>query len=219
MDASREAKQAAALASACARARVSHAVWSTLEDTRAFAKPGERMPALGPQGEYCVPHFDEKGAADARFRDAGVPTTFLRTSFFFEAPPLPLRRGGAMRITRLMRILTQNAAHAPQQNFLPGGFGLEPKRAAPGGPLALRLPLGGAKLSGIGVADIGGCAAGVLLDREGTVGKTIGIAGDHLTGEEYASIFSKARTPSKQANACSCAHERRRRTGSDERWT
>jgi hypothetical protein len=74
---------------------------------------------------------------------------------------------------------------------------MEPKRATPGGPLLLRLPMGKAKLSGIAVVDIGGCAAGLFLDREGTVGKTIGVAGDHLTGEEYAAVFSKAR-----AHAC-----------------
>jgi hypothetical protein len=67
---------------------------------------------------------------------------------------------------------------------LPGKFGMEPKRADPacGGPLVLALPMATARLSGIAVRDIGGCAAGVLLDREATLGKTIGIAGDHLTG-------------------------------------
>jgi uncharacterized protein YbjT (DUF2867 family) len=134
-------------------------VWSTLEDTRAFEKPGERMPALGPNGEYCVPHFDEKGAADERFRSAGVPTTFLRTSFFFD-------------------------------NFLPGA-GLGPKRAAHG-DLVLALPMPrDIKLAGIAVADIGGCAAGAFMDPEATIGKTLGIAGDHLTGVEYADCFSK----------------------------
>jgi hypothetical protein len=113
MDAAREAKQAAALAAACASAGVSHAVWSTLEDTRAFEKPGERMPALGPKGEYCVPHFDEKGAADERFRAAGVPTTFLRTFFFFEARAVlrlhACMRGDAMRRMRC----TPSLAHHP----------------------------------------------------------------------------------------------------------
>jgi hypothetical protein len=38
MDAQREACQAAALVEACQAAGVEHAVWSSLEDTRAFAK-------------------------------------------------------------------------------------------------------------------------------------------------------------------------------------
>ena len=40
------------------------------------------MPTLN--GKYKVPHFDMKGAADQLFRDAGVPTTFLYTSFYWE---------------------------------------------------------------------------------------------------------------------------------------
>ena len=77
------------------------------------------------------------------------------------------------------------------ENFLPGTFGLEPKRKAAGGPLVLSLPMARAKLSCIAVHDIGACAAGCFLDREGTVDKTVGIAGDHLTGDELASAFSK----------------------------
>jgi uncharacterized protein YbjT (DUF2867 family) len=40
------------------------------------------MPTL--HGEYKVPHFDGKGAADQYFREAGVPTTFLLTAFYWE---------------------------------------------------------------------------------------------------------------------------------------
>ena len=68
---------------------------------------------------------------------------------------------------------------------------MEPKRKTAGGPLVLSLPMADAKLSAIAVRDIGACAAGCFLDREGTVNKTIGIAGDHLTGDEFASVFSK----------------------------
>ena len=35
-------------------------------------------------GKYKVPHFDAKGEADAIFRRAGVPTTFLLTSFYWD---------------------------------------------------------------------------------------------------------------------------------------
>lgn len=158
MDAAREAAQAAALASACKAAGVQHAVWSTLEDTRAFAKPGARMPALGPRGEYSVPHFDEKGAADARFRDAGVPTTYLR------ACPRRRRQLGAAccAYSRLCHLLPAGTSFF-YENFLPGKFGMEPKRKAAGGPLVLSLPMAGAKLSCIAVCDIGACAAGCFL--------------------------------------------------------
>ena len=33
---------------------------------------------------YAVPHFDAKGLSDQHFKDAGVPTTFLLTSFYYE---------------------------------------------------------------------------------------------------------------------------------------
>jgi hypothetical protein len=58
-------------------------VCSTLEDTRRrvpLADP--RMPTL--MGKYKVPHFDAKGEADAAFAAAGVPTTYLYTSFYWE---------------------------------------------------------------------------------------------------------------------------------------
>jgi uncharacterized protein YbjT (DUF2867 family) len=40
------------------------------------------MPTL--QGKYKVPHFDAKGEADQIFKDLGVPTTFLRASFYWD---------------------------------------------------------------------------------------------------------------------------------------
>ena len=79
----REQAQANHLAVAAARARVGHVVWSTLEDTRDFlAADGKRMPVLN--HAYNVPHFDAKGASDRFFLENDVPTTFLRTSFYWE---------------------------------------------------------------------------------------------------------------------------------------
>jgi uncharacterized protein YbjT (DUF2867 family) len=79
----KEQAQAAALARAAKAAGIAHAVWSTLEDSRNFiALADERMPTL--MGRYKVPHFDAKGESDHLFTDAGVPTTFLLTSFYWE---------------------------------------------------------------------------------------------------------------------------------------
>jgi uncharacterized protein YbjT (DUF2867 family) len=79
----REQTQANNLAVAAARAKVGHVVWSTLEDTRDFVPAdGRRMPVLS--GSYNVPHFDAKGASDRFFVENSVPTTFLRTSFYWE---------------------------------------------------------------------------------------------------------------------------------------
>ncbi|MER5931139.1 NmrA/HSCARG family protein [Streptomyces sp. NPDC002054] len=83
MSAEHEKAQAAALATAAGHAGVQHAIWSTLEDTRTcIPLDDERMPTL--QGSYKVPHFDGKAEADRYFTEAGVPTTFLRTTFYWE---------------------------------------------------------------------------------------------------------------------------------------
>lgn len=77
----KEKAQAKNVAEAAKAAGVQHVVWSTLEDTRQWMPAGDtRMPML--QGSYRVPHFDAKAEADAFF--AGVPTTFLRTSFYWD---------------------------------------------------------------------------------------------------------------------------------------
>jgi uncharacterized protein YbjT (DUF2867 family) len=79
----REYAQAKHLAQAAKAAGVQHAVWSTLEDTRdAVPLDDDRMPTL--MGKYKVPHFDVKGEANALFNDAGVPTTFLQTTFYWD---------------------------------------------------------------------------------------------------------------------------------------
>ena len=79
----KEYTQAGYFAEAARDAGVKHAIWSTLEDTRNWvALDDDRMPTL--QGRYKVPHFDAKGAADKLFLDAGVPTTFLIASFYWE---------------------------------------------------------------------------------------------------------------------------------------
>ena len=79
----RELAQAGNMARAAKAAGVEHVIWSTLEDTRNWMPlEDERMPTL--MGKYKVPHFDAKGEADQVFRDLGVPTTFLLTSFYWD---------------------------------------------------------------------------------------------------------------------------------------
>jgi uncharacterized protein YbjT (DUF2867 family) len=79
----RELAQAHAIAQAAKRTGVRHVIWSTLEDTRAKVPLDDaRMPTL--LGRYKVPHFDAKGEADHLFADAGVPTTYLLTSFYWD---------------------------------------------------------------------------------------------------------------------------------------
>jgi uncharacterized protein YbjT (DUF2867 family) len=156
MSADVELAQAATAARAAKAAGVAHVVWSTLEDTREVIPASDRRaPVL--QDRYTVPHFDAKAEADAFFRDAGVPTTYLRSTFYWEG-------------------FTQ---------------GTGPARGADG-RLVLTLPIGEAKLSGIAAEDIGRSAYGVFAAGDEYVGKTVSIAGEHLTGAQYAAAFADA---------------------------
>ncbi len=153
----KELEQARTMAQAAKASGVEHAIWSTLEDTRKWVPlHDDRMPIL--IGKYKVPHFDAKGEADQLFRDAGVPTTFLLTSFYWE-------------------------------NFI--YFGAGPQRG-PDGSLALVFPLDDKPLSSIAVEDIGKCAYAIFKRGKEFIGKTVGIAGQHLTGQEMARAMSQA---------------------------
>jgi uncharacterized protein YbjT (DUF2867 family) len=77
----KEIAQAKNIAEAAKAAGVKHVVWSTLEDIRKLMKADDkRMPML--QEKYRVPHFDAKAEADKLF--AGLPTTYLVTSFYWD---------------------------------------------------------------------------------------------------------------------------------------
>jgi hypothetical protein len=53
------------------------------------------------------------------------------------------------------------------------------------------LPMGRAALSGIAAEDIGKCAYGVFK-RPDLIGKRVGVAGEHLTGDEMAAAMGRA---------------------------
>ncbi|MFS8084833.1 MAG: NmrA/HSCARG family protein [Acidobacteriota bacterium] len=74
-------------------------------------------------------------------------------------------------------------------NFI--GFGMGPKKG-PDGTLAIIMPMGDKKLPGIAAEDIGKSAYGIFKRGREFVGKTVGIAGEHLTGAEMAAAFSRA---------------------------
>ena len=91
-----ELAQAETAAKAAHDAGVEHVIWSTLEDTRPFFADRDDVPSLD-DGRYKVPHFDAKGEANELFTKYGVPTTFLQTTFYFEAfisAMAPARRRG-----------------------------------------------------------------------------------------------------------------------------
>ena len=153
----KELAEAASMAEAAKQTGVAHVIWSTLEDIRKFVPlDDDRMPTL--MGKYKAPHFDAKGEANALFTQAGVPTTFLLTSFYWD-------------------------------NFV--YFGSGPKRG-PDGKLALVLPMGDRKLPAMAAEDIGKCAYGIFKRGKEFIGKTVGIAGEHLSGEEMAAKLTGA---------------------------
>lgn len=153
----REFVQAYNIAQAAKTAGVVHTVWSTMEDSRqVMALDDPRMPTL--MRSYKVPHMDAKGQADSAFIRMGVPTTFMRTSFYWD-------------------------------NLVSLGMG--PRRAADG-RLTFVLPMADKPLPGIVAEDIGKCALGVLRRGEELIGKTIAIAGGHLTGTQMADALTTA---------------------------
>ncbi|RIK76434.1 nucleoside-diphosphate sugar epimerase [candidate division KSB1 bacterium] len=70
-------------------------------------------------------------------------------------------------------------------------FGMGPK-TGPDGKLAITMPMGDKKLPGIAAEDIGKCAFGIFKKGREYIGKTVGIAGEHLTGAQMAATLTKA---------------------------
>ena len=166
----KENVQAANLAAAAKTAGVAHVIWSTLEDVRRWVPlSDDHMPTL--MGHYKVPHFDGKGESNHFFTDAGVPTTFLYASFYWD-------------------------------NLINFGMGPKPDED---GRLAITFPIADAKLAGIAAVDIGGCAYGIFAAGSELIGKSVGIAGGHLTGNDMASSLSKALGKEVHNNAVSPA--------------
>jgi uncharacterized protein YbjT (DUF2867 family) len=75
------------------------------------------------------------------------------------------------------------------ENFI--YFGMGPKKGADG-KLAITLPLGTRKLPSIASEDIGKVAYAIFEKGDEMIGKTVGIAGGHLTGAQMAKSLSKA---------------------------
>ncbi len=70
-------------------------------------------------------------------------------------------------------------------------FGMGPKRGADG-ILEIAFPLGDSKMPGIASEDIGKCAYAIFRRGSEFLGKTVGIAGEHLTGTQMANALTKA---------------------------
>jgi uncharacterized protein YbjT (DUF2867 family) len=70
-------------------------------------------------------------------------------------------------------------------------FGMGPRKG-PDGKLAITFPMGDKKLPGMAAEDIGKCAYGIFKKGREFIGKTVGIAGEHLTGIQMAAALTRA---------------------------
>ena len=60
------------------------------------------------------------------------------------------------------------------------------------GKLVFALPMGDRKFPGIAAEDIGRCAYGIFKRGSEFIGRTVGVAGDHLTGAQMAEALGAA---------------------------
>lgn len=70
-------------------------------------------------------------------------------------------------------------------------FGMGPTKG-PDGVHAITFPMGDRPLPGIAAADIGRCAYAIFKGGDRFIGETIGIAGEHLSGDEMAAKLGAA---------------------------
>jgi uncharacterized protein YbjT (DUF2867 family) len=148
----REQAQARNAADAAAASGLRHVIWSTLDDTRQYLPDAPRL-----EGGYPVPHADGKAVADAFFRDAGVPTTFVNAPMYYEM------------------LLT-----------------LTPPRRAENGAIVLALPIGSARVVSGAVENVGRVAHGIFKSGDEMIGRTVPVASDLTTGEQFAEGIAAA---------------------------
>ena len=70
-------------------------------------------------------------------------------------------------------------------------FGLGAPQPGADGVRTVAVPLGDARLPGIAAEDIGRCAYAIFQDPARFVGETVGIAGEHTTGDQLAAGLSE----------------------------
>lgn len=171
----------------------------------------------GAHGAYCVTFFwahfsGEKETAEARAmaeaaKHAGIQhaiwSTFEDTRTFIPLSDsrMPTLQGkykvahfdgkaeGNAEFTRLGVPTTFLLTSFYWENLI--FFGSGPQKG-PDGKLALTYPMGDKKLPGIAAEDIGKCAYGIFKRGREFIGKTLGIAGEHLTGAQMAAALTQA---------------------------
>jgi uncharacterized protein YbjT (DUF2867 family) len=186
-------------------------VQANLDDKESLVKAFQ-----GAYGAFCVTafweHFSpEKEIAQARnmaeaAKVAGVKHT-IWSSLDDTRKLIPLEDDRMPTLQGKYKVPHFDAKGESDKFFLEGGipstvlytvfywdnfihFGLGPKRG-PDGKLAITFPMGDKKLPAIAVEDIGKVAYGIFKAGPKYIGKIVGIAGGHLTGNEMAEALSK----------------------------
>jgi len=178
---------------------------------------GLRKAFEGAHGAFCVTFFwahmkPEKEIAEARnmaqaAKDAGVKHVIWSTledtrksiplsddrmptlMGKYKVPHLDAKGEANAIFTELGVPTTFLVTSFYWDNFI--HFGMGPKKGADG-KLAITLPMGTKKLAGIAAEDIGKTAYAIFEKGDEMIGKTVGVAGGHLTGAQMAKSFSKA---------------------------
>jgi uncharacterized protein YbjT (DUF2867 family) len=171
----------------------------------------------GAHGAYCVTffwhhfspekEFAEAGSMAQAAKDAGVAhaiwSTFEDTRRFvplqddrmptlmgkYKVPHFDAKGEANTHFTRADVPTTFLLTSFYWENFI--YFGSGPKRG-PDGKLALVFPLGDKKMPSIAAEDIGKCAYGIFKRGRELIGKTVGVAGEHLGGAEMAAGLTRA---------------------------
>jgi hypothetical protein len=167
----------------------------------------------GAYGAFCVTNFWEHLSAEreiaqaaamaAAARDAGLGhviwSTFEDTRQWLPIDDgrMPVLQGrfnvphydGKGEADSLFRDLPRTLLRTSfyWENFIYLGAGPQP---GPDGKLTLTLPLGDRPLPGMASEDIGRCAYGIF--QQELVDRTIGVAGENLTGLQMAQAFTEA---------------------------
>ena len=171
----------------------------------------------GAYGAYCVTFFwshfsGERETTEGRTlaraaKDAGVQhaiwSTFEDTRTFIPLgdPRMPTLQG-RYKVAHFDAKADANAAFTQLDvpvTFLLTSFywenliyfGSGPTKG-PDGKLAITYPLGDKKLPSMASEDIGKCAYGIFKRNRDFIGKTVGIAGEHLTGAQMAAALTRA---------------------------
>ena len=107
----------------------------------------------------------------------------------YKVPHFDSKGEGNMHFARLNVPTTYLYTSFYWENFIYLGSGPKPNQD---GVLALTFPMGKGEISGIAVEDIGKCALSILNQGDQYIGKSVGIAGEHLTGNQLAEAFTNA---------------------------